>query len=336
VLGRPRVARYEEQRAEKHMEILEPYTVLLGSRSSLARALSERLGEIAVKPTVEHLPDGEVHAAIGCPLRGRRGYVVQALGTPVGERLLELALIADAAHRAGASELVAVIPYLGYSRHDHRTREDEPLGAAVVARLLATCGFGRIVTLDLHAPSVEGFFSCPTENLTAEPLLAEALRPFVTDAVVVAPDLGALKLARRFAVRLDLPLAVVHKSRVSPREVVAHQLVGDVRGRRPIIVDDMISTGRTIAAAVDAAIAAGAVREAVVAATHGVFAPGSDELLASKPIRALVVTDSIEPLVPLDALHNLKLQRLSLAPMLADVITRLVEHRPLHGLLAVT
>jgi ribose-phosphate pyrophosphokinase len=242
-------------------------------------------------------------------------------------------LLADAARRAGAEEILAVVPYLGYSRHDRRAHEDEPLGAAVVGRLLSTCGFSRVVTCDLHAAAIEGFFACPVENLSAEPLITDAIRPLARDGVIVAPDLGAMKLAHRYAARLSLPLAVVHKSRVGPREVVAHQLVGDVRGRRPIIVDDMISTGATVAAALDAVIAAGALPEAVVAATHAVFAPGLEERLGHKAVRALIVTDSVEPLVS----WNLPgLERVSLLPLLEDAIVRLAEDESLRGLLAMT
>jgi ribose-phosphate pyrophosphokinase len=250
-----------------------------------------------------------------------------------GERLLELALTADAAHRAGALEVVAIVPYLGYARQDQRRHEGEPLGAAVVASLLASCRFQRVVTVDLHTASVEGFFSCPVENLSAESLLARAVGAHAGNAVVVSPDVGAVKLARRYASRLGLPLAVVHKTRTGPRDVTASQVTGDVRGRRPIIVDDMISTGSTIVAALDAVVAAGAVADAVVAATHGVFAPGAAPLFASRQIRKVIVTDSVEPV----ATHeDVGAERVSLAELLAEAIACLVEHRSLEALLAVT
>lgn len=316
------------------MKTLDPSVVLLGSGSlGLESGLVERFGAAVVRPRLERLPDGEMHVALGCSLRGRSGFIIQSLGAPVGERLLELALIADAARRAGADELVAIVPYLGYSRHDRRSHEGEPLGAAVVARLLSSCGFSRVLTLDLHAPALEGFFACPVDNLSAEPLLASALEPFATAAVIVAPDLGAMKLARRYATRLDLPFAVVHKSRLGPSEVVAHQIVGDVRGRRPIIVDDLISTGVTISAALAATLAAGATPEAVVAATHAVFAPGSDILLAGGAIHGLIVTDSTEPMTQAPIA---RCQRVSLAGLWADVIERLSENRSLQDLLAAT
>lgn len=308
----------------------EPQVILLGSGSpALLGALGERFPLAVVRPRLERLPDGELRVAIGATLRGRAAYIVHTLATPVGERLLELGFMADAARRAGAEELVAVVPYLGYARQERRAHEDEALAAAVVARMVSTLGFCRIVTVDVHAPAIEGFFACPLDNVTAEPLLADALRAYADDAVVVAPDLGASKLARRYAARLGLPVAIVHKSRVGPREVVAHELVGEVRGRRPIIVDDLISTGATMVAALEAVVAAGAVPEAVVAATHGVFAPGSDVLFAEKRIRAVLTTDSVDATAP-----GRSAKRVALAPLLGEVITRLIDERALGELLA--
>lgn len=270
--------------------------------------------------TIERFPDGESRISIRQAVRRHRVCLLQSLGAPVGERLLELGLLADAAYRAGADELVAVVPYLGYARHDRRTKEGEPLGAAVMGRLLSACRFERVVTVDLHGASLEGFFSCPVENLTAESLLTDALRPFASDGVVVAPDLGAAKLAHRYARRLDLPVAIVHKTRLGAREVVAHEVVGEVRGRRPIVVDDMISTGHTIAAALGAVIGRGAVPDAIIAATHGVFAPGVEQVLSQNPIRALFVTDSTEPIA---SIAKIRVERVSLAPTLLDVLGRL-------------
>jgi ribose-phosphate pyrophosphokinase len=309
------------------------YSILLGSAcSALGDALARALGKSKLDAAdIERFPDGEAHVSIRHSVRGQRVCLLQSLGAPVGERLLELSLAADAAHRAGAKELVAIVPYLGYARHDRRKREGEPLGAAVMAQLISASEFHRVLTVDLHAASIEGFFSCDVENLTAESLLADALRPYASDGVIVAPDLGATKLAQRYARRLGLPTAVVHKTRLGAREVVAHRVFGDVRGRRPIVVDDMISTGHTIAAALGAVVGEGAIPDAVVAATHGVFAPGSDDVLAQCPIRALFVTDSTEPV---SSIGRIRLERVSLAPILVDVLGRLEEGRSIQDFLA--
>jgi ribose-phosphate pyrophosphokinase len=307
--------------------------IVIGSGCpALGATLRSARGVFVVETAaIERFPDGESHVSIRQVARTRRVYLLQSLGAPVGDRLLELGLLADAAHRAGADELVAVVPYLGYARHDRRTKEGEPLGAAVMGRLLSACRFDRVVTVDLHGASLEGFFSCPVENLTAESLLTDALRPFASDGVVVAPDLGAAKLAHRYARRLDLPVAIVHKARLGAREVVAHEVVGEVRGRRPIVVDDMISTGHTVAAALGAVIGRGAVPDAIVAATHGVFAPGVEQVLAQNPIRALFVTDSTEPIA---SVANIRVERVSLAPTVLDVLGRLQEGRSIQEFLA--
>jgi ribose-phosphate pyrophosphokinase len=326
----PNVARTEYARAMNG----RPPAILLGNcPPELATGLAARLATKPSRVQAERFPDGELRIALESTVRGQRVFLVHSLGAPTGEHLLELALTADAANRAGALEVIAIIPYLGYARQDRRPHEGEPLGAAVVANLLAGCRIQRVVTVDIHTAPVEGFFSCPVENLSAEPLLAHALRPHVENAVVVSPDLGAVKLARRYAVRLGLPLAVVHKTRIGPRDVTANQVTGDVRGRRPIIVDDMISTGATIVAALDAVVAAGATGDAVVAATHGVFAPGAAGLLASKQIRKIIVTDSVEPFA---AHEDVRAERVSLAELIADAISCLVEQRSLEALLAVT
>jgi ribose-phosphate pyrophosphokinase len=304
-------------------------SVIIGNcPPGLTAALSGRLSPAPKAARFTQFPDGETRVQLTPPLRGTRVFLVHGLEAPSGEHLLQLALMADAAWRAGAVELVAIIPYLGYARQDRRSCEGEPLGAAVVAGLLDRCGFDRIVTIDLHCPSIEGFFACPVENLTAGPTLAEAVRPHAKGGVVISPDFGAVKLARRYASLLGLPLAVVHKTRRGPREVTVDEVSGDVHGRLPVVVDDMISTGTTIAAALDAVIAAGAAPDAIVAATHGIFAPGSYALLASQPVRRLFVTDSVEPLA-----SSLLVERISLANLIVDAISRLSNYASLDDLL---
>lgn len=304
-------------------------SVMLGNcPPGLAGALSERLSPAPKPVRFTQFPDGETRVQLTLPLRGTRAFLVHGLEAPTGEHLLQLALMADAARRAGAVELVAIVPYLGYARQDRRSCEGDPLGAAVIAALLDRCGFERIVTIDLHSACIEGFFACPVDNLTAGPTLAGAVRPYTTGGVVISPDFGAVKLARRYASLLGLPLAVVHKTRRGPREVTVDEVSGGVRGRLPVVVDDMISTGATIAAALDAVIAAGAAPDAIVAATHGIFAPGSYALLASQPIRRLFVTDSVESLA-----SSQLVERISLSNLIVDAISRLTNHDSLDDLL---
>lgn len=298
---------------------------------ALAQAVAGRLGVGVGASEVERLPDGELHVEILESLRGRDVYLVQPTSPPAERHLLELLLLADACRRAGARRRTAVVPYFGYARHDRRARGREAVGARVVADLLGTAGLDRVLAVDLHTGALEGFFAMPLEHLSAVPLLAEALRSSLDpQSVVVAPDLGAAKLADRYASLLGLPVAVVQKVRVSGAEVSVRGVSGDVRGRKPIVVDDMISTGATIEAAIEALVAAGAVPEATVAATHGLFVGSAPERLGRAPIRRCVVTDSVATPAERPPAH----ERVCLGPLLASAIDRLHRDGSLHALVA--
>ena len=262
-------------------------------------------------------------------------YLVQPTGPPVGEHLLELLLLADACRRAGAVRITAVVPYFGYARQDRRTQDGEPLSACLIAQLIEAGALAGMVAIDLHTPSLEGCFGIPIEHLSAVDLLAEAVRPPAgAAAVIVSPDLGAAKLAERYAARLAQPVAIVHKTRLSGTEVSVRGVVGDVRGRMPIVIDDMISTGGTVAAAIGAVLDGGAVPDLTVAATHALLVGPAGERLTRLPIRRLVATDSLSLATPV----GLPLERVSVAPLLADAVARLhgldrgrslaVSHRP--------
>jgi len=259
----------------------------------LAAAVARRLGIETTWCTTERFPDGEAHVAVG-PVRDRDVYVVQPTGPPVDEHLLELILIADACRRSGASRITAVIPYFGYARHDRRTRPGEALGARVVGDLLATVGIDRALVVDPHTEALEALCSVPLEVVTAQPSLTQALRPsIVSNAVVVAPDEGALKLADRYATTLGLPLAFVRKRRLSGENVSVEEVVGDVRGRQVVLVDDMISTGGTVAGAITSVLERGSTPGVLVAATHGLFVGPIAERLRGLPIDGLFVTDTL-------------------------------------------
>jgi len=290
------------------------------ANAPLAREVAARLGIRAVDRLLERFPDGELQVRIHDDVRGGDVYVVQPTGPPVGEHLLELVLLADACRRAGAERVTAVVPYFGYARQDRRTHDGEPLAARVLAELVHAGGIARVVAVDLHTPSLEGCFAVPLEHLSAVDLLAETIRPTVgREAVVVSPDLGAVKLAERYATRLGLPVAIVHKTRRSATEVGVRALVGDVRGRTPIVIDDMISTGGTVAAAIDAVLAAGAVPEASVVVSHALLVGPAAERLAGRPVGRLVATDSLRLGTP----AGVPLERVGLAPLLAAAIGRL-------------
>jgi ribose-phosphate pyrophosphokinase len=301
------------------------------ANAPLAESVAGRLGLGLGGRLLEHFPDGEVQIRIRENVRGDDVYVIQPTGPPVGEHLLELLLLADACRRAGAERTTAVMPYFGYARQDRRSREGEPLGARLIAALIEAAGLARVVAVDLHTPSIEGCFAVPLEHLSAVDLLGDTIRPGApAGAVVVSPDLGAVKLAERYAALLRLPVAVVHKTRVSGTEVTARGLVGEVRGRRPIVVDDMISTGGTVAAAIGAVLDAGAVPDVTVVVSHALLVGPAAERLARLPIRRLVATDSLRLGTP----AGVPLERVSLARLLADAIGRLHGRRPGDGDLA--
>lgn len=293
-------------------------TLFSGSANlPLAEAIAGKLGVRLGRRGLQRFPDGELHVALEDHVRGHDVYLIQPTSPPVDGHLIELCLLADACRRAGAAHLTAVVPYLGYARQDRRARGGEPVGARVIADLIAAAGVGRVVAVDLHSAALEGFFGIPLEHLTAVPLLADAVRASVGEhAVVVAPDLGAVKLAERYARALDQPVVTVHKVRVSGAEVSVRGVVGEVRGRAPLIVDDMISTGGTIEAAVGSLLAAGCAPEITVVATHALLVGPAIDRLRALPVRRFVITDSVA--VPPDL--PLPLEVAALGPLLAEAV----------------
>jgi ribose-phosphate pyrophosphokinase len=287
----------------------------LGER--LSQELGVRLGQCAL----ERFPDGEVHVEVQEEVRERNVWLLQSTEAPVGENLLELLLLADACWRAGARRMTAVVPYFGYARQDRRTRPGEALGGRLLAELVSRARFERLVAVDLHNPALEGCFGMPLEHVSAVPALVEALRPYAQGAVVVSPDLGAVKRAETYARLLGVPMAVVHKSRQSGAEVSVQGLVGEVKGLRPIVVDDLISTGGTVAAAAAALVAAGCEPEVTVAATHALMVGPAVERLKAVPVVRLISTDSVMPPQGLPFEH----QVVSLAPLLAEALRRLAQ-----------
>jgi ribose-phosphate pyrophosphokinase len=306
-------------------------TLLSGTANpALAEAVARELDLPLAAREVERFPDGEMHVEVRASVRGCDVYLLQPTGPPVEEHVLQLLLLGDACRRAGAARVTAIMPYMGYARQDRRTTGREPVGARVVADVLAVCGLQRIVAVDLHSSALEGMFTLPLEHLTAVPLLAARLhRGLPEDGVVVAPDLGAAKLADRYARQLGLPVALVHKRRVSGAEVTVRGVTGEVRNRVPLVVDDMITTGATIEAAIQALLEAGCRPEITVAATHGLFVGDALQRLARLPIRRLLTTDSVR--APESKAFDMEC--VSLAPLLADAISRLHGNRSLSELI---
>ncbi len=253
------------------------------------------------------------------PVRGREVFLVQPTAPPVNDNLVELLAFADACRRAAAARITAVVPYFGYARGDKRHGRRQSITASLVARLIQAAGVDHIVTLDLHAEQIEGFFQIPVDNLTAVPTLCQALRGRLPEGVViVSPDVGRVGMATEFADRLGSTVAVLHKRRTSGTETVITHVVGDVRGRPCLIIDDMISTGGTIARAVEALLASGARPEIVVAASHGLFVGEARARLSHEAIQEVFVTDSVSA----DRTWP-RLRVVPIAPVIAEAIRRL-------------
>lgn len=296
----------------------------------LAEATAAKLGVRPGDREVRRFPDGELHIEVGESVRGHDIYLIQPTSPPAERHLLELLLLVDAVNRAGAARVTAVIPYFGYARQDRRASGREAVGARLMAELVEVGGLlQRVVVVDAHTEAIEGFFGIPLEHLSAVPLLVERARSHVDeDGLVVAPDLGATKLAERYAEPLGLPVAVVHKVRTGGAQVSVRCVTGEVRGRTPIVVDDMISTGGTVEAAIDAVLEEGCKADVTVVATHGLFVGEAAKRLREAPVRRFIVTDSVTPPGGLD----LPLEVVGLAPLLGEAIDRLHNDRSLDDL----
>ena len=306
------------------------FTVISGSANpSLADSIAHILGVTPCRRTLQRFADGELHVEIEDSVRGHDLYIVQPTSPPPDEHLMEMLFLADACRRAGAARLTAVVPYFGYARQDRRASGREAVGAGVVATLIEASGFARVVAVDLHAPEIEGFFRIPLEHLSATKMLAEAVQP-VGDSVIVAPDLGAVKLAELYQSYLNLPVVVIHKTRVSGSEVTLRSIIGEVKGHVPIVVDDMITTGGTIEAAVKGLLEAGCTPDVSVVATHALFVGPAVPRLQALPIRQLIATDSVDTSAELPA----HFQVVNVAPLIADAIGRLHRDQTLEPMLA--
>lgn len=297
----------------------------------LAEAIAKSLGVSLAASLVDRFPDGELRVEIQDSVRGHDVFLIQPTSPPAEEHLMVLLLLADACRRAGAARLTAVIPYFGYARQDRRAVGRQPVAARLVADLIQCSGIERVVAVDLHGRAMEGIFSVPLEHISAVPVLVEAMKETLpADTVVVASDLGATKLAERWARMLNFPTALVHKQRLSGEQVTVRDVTGEVKDRSPLLVDDMISTGGTLVAAANVLLEAGARPFISIAATHGLMVGDATARLSTLPISRMVLTDSvIARHAPTHAF-----QTASIAPLLADAIRRLYEGHSLGDLLS--
>jgi ribose-phosphate pyrophosphokinase len=278
--------------------------------------------------TIGQFEDGEIQVRIDENIRGLDVFVVQPT-MPPAENMMSLLVMLDACRRASARRVTAVVPYYGYERQDRKDQPRVPITAKLVANLITVAGADRMMTMDLHSPHIQGFFDIPFDHLYAAPVMIEYfLRKQLSDLVVVAPDIGSVKMARAYAKRLGAELALVDKRRPKADAVEVMNIIGDVEGKNIVFFDDVISTGRTLCMAAEAMRANGA-REIYAGATHAVLADGAAERLLASPIREVVVTDTI-PHDP--ARLNEKFTVLSVGGLLGEAIRRIHEERSLSSL----
>ncbi len=292
------------------------------SNPGLGREISQHLGIDLGKVKLSQFSDGEIYVKYLESVRGADVFVLQTLWAPVNKNLMELLIMADALKRASAKKVSAVIPHYGYARQDKKTTSREPITAKLVADLLSVTGIDRVVTMDLHAGQIQGFFDVPVDHLTALPILSRYFsQKDFKNLIVVSPDVGRVKLAKKYSDKLGSGLAILHKTRPSHNVAEVGEVVGDVKGKTALLVDDMIDTAGTITEGAKTLLREG-VKEVYACATHGVFSGPALERLKDSAIKEIVVTNTI-PLTKEKYLDKIKV--LSIASIFSQAILNVYE-----------
>lgn len=303
----------------------------LNSNEPLAKKIAEKVGVELGKLTVSKFSDGEISINIEESIRGAHVYLIQSTSSPVNDNLMELLIMIDALKRASAKTINVVMPYYGYARQDRKARSREPITAKLVANMLETAGVTRMLTLDLHAVQIQGFFDIPVDHLMAAPLLADY---FITndycgdDVVVVSPDHGGVTRARKLAEYLKAPIAIIDKRRPKANVAEVMNIIGTVKGKTCILIDDMIDTAGTITLGAKALKDEGATK-VLACCTHPILSGPALERIQDSPIEKLVVTDSI--LLPEEKRMDI-LEFVSVGPLMGDAIKRIHENKPVSPL----
>lgn len=294
--------------------------VLTGNANrKLARDICDKMGIDLLDCDVTTFSDGEINVEINETVRGCDVFIIQPTQSPVNDNLMEILILIDACKRASAGRINAVIPYYGYARQDRKTRAREPITAKLVANLLEKAGADRVVTMDLHAGQIQGYFDIPVDHLSAIPVLAEYFKDKIDEnSTVVSPDLGGVTRARNFANKLNLPIAIIEKRRPRPNVSEVMNVIGDIKGKTCILVDDIIDTAGTICQAAKTLKEMGA-KEVYGCASHGVLSGPAIERLLDSELREFVITDSI-PLPDLPEIRD-KIKVVSVAEMFAKALT---------------
>ena len=293
----------------------------------LAQAICDRLSKKLGDCKVSAFADGEVSLELREPVRGADAFIVQSTCKPVNDSLMELLVMIDAMKRASAGRITAVIPYFGYARQDRKAKSRDPISAKLVANLITEAGADRVLTMDLHAAQIQGFFDIPVDNLFGAPILAnyylDRFGKGNEEFVVVSPDVGSVARARTFAQKLELGLAIVDKRRPKPNSSEVMNIIGDVENKHVILLDDMVDTAGSLCHAADALVKIGGAKDIYACASHGVLSgPALDRINAS-PIDELVLLDTV-PARP-DSASCPKIKYLSVAPIFAEAIERIYE-----------
>ncbi len=291
------------------------------SNRPLAESISEYLKIPLAKAQVRRFADMEIFVEIGENVRGEDTFIIQSTSFPTNDHLMELLIISDALRRASARRVTAVIPYFGYARQDRKSAARTPISAKLVANLIEHSGVDRVLTLDLHAGQIQGFFDIPTDNLFAAPVMVRDVKERIngSDKIVVSPDVGGVVRARALAKRIDAPLAIVDKRRERPGESEVMNIIGDVAGKSCILVDDIVDSGGTLCNAAEALLVAGA-KDVYAYITHAVLSGGAVSRITSSKLKELVITDSIQPTEAVKVARNIRV--ITIAPLMGEAIAR--------------
>lgn len=289
----------------------------------LAKEIADIMGVELGKATVSKFSDGEISVSIWESVRGRDCFIIQPTGEPVNDNLMELLIMADAMKRASAGSVNAVIPYYGYARQDRKAKARDPITSKLVANMLTAAGVQRVITMDLHANQIQGYFDIPVDHLLGMPILSDYFKEKnLEDVVVVSPDHGSVTRARNMANRLNCPIAIVDKRRPEPNKSEIMNIIGDIDGKNCIILDDMIDTAGTITNAANAIKEMGA-KEVYACATHAVLSGPAIERIQDSAIKEMVLLNTL-PIPEEKKLDKMKF--LSVAPIFAEVLTRVYTH----------
>ena len=295
----------------------------------VSEQIAECLGLPLGKSEVSTFSDGEITVSLFESVRGSDCFIIQSTCAPVNNNIMEMLIMIDAMKRASAARITAVIPYFGYARQDRKAKARDPISAKLVADLITTAGADRVLTMDLHVPQIQGFFNIPVDHLLGAPVLSNYLKDRIGDNVdeyvAVSPDLGSVTRARTFATRLGCPLAIVDKRRQKANVSEVMNIIGDVRGKKVILIDDMVDTAGTLCNSAQALIDKGGATEVIACATHGVLSGPAIERLQNSCIKELILLDTI-PLPPEKAIPKITL--LPVAPLFAVAIERIYQDKP--------